>query len=262
MRPSILYASETLYDLTETEIRQIERIEESYWRQVLKTYRSCPLSEIYLSVGQKPARFEIIKRRMLFLRHILEQKESAIIKQFFFTQFENKRKGDLVSLMLKDIKFLELNLSFQEIKHIKLSEFKNLINQRINEKALSYLLKSRRKKGIQNIYKTLQMSDYLKPNDCITSVNDKRLLFAMKNEMYLCKENTFTQVKCKCEKSVETLSHLYNCKLYNDKEHQLPFNQLYNGNLSEQKEILCTMKSVFEKRNNYMHSNEVTDVKT
>ena len=112
LRPSILYASETLYGLSETEIRQIERIEESYWRQVLKTGRSCPLSEIYLSIGQKPARFEIMRRRILFLKYILDQNENTVISKFFFIQYENQTKGDLVFIMLKDLKYLELNLSF------------------------------------------------------------------------------------------------------------------------------------------------------
>ena len=119
LRPSILYASETLYNLTEVEIRQIERLEESYWRQILKTSRSCPLAEIYLSVGQKPARFEIVKRRMLFLKNILDQDETSITKQFFYVQHQNKTKGDLVSTMMKDLIYLDVNLSFQQIREMK-----------------------------------------------------------------------------------------------------------------------------------------------
>ena len=39
IRSSILYASDMYYQLKETELRQLERIEESYLRQVLKTTR-------------------------------------------------------------------------------------------------------------------------------------------------------------------------------------------------------------------------------
>ena len=99
------------------------------------------------------------------------------------------------------------------------------------------------------------------PNEYISSVNDKRLLFAIKNEMYLCKENAFSQINCKCEKSIENLSHLYNCELYNDKENQIPFDKIYNGNLYEQREILMTMKSVFVKRE-IIQSNEVINLNT
>ena len=59
LRASILYACEAYYNLTEMQIRQIERIEEGYLRQVLKTARGCPIVQMYLEVGLVPARFEI-----------------------------------------------------------------------------------------------------------------------------------------------------------------------------------------------------------
>ena len=64
IRSSILYASDMYYQLKETEVRQLERIEESYLRQVLKTTKGCPINQLYLCLGQYPARFEIQKMRM------------------------------------------------------------------------------------------------------------------------------------------------------------------------------------------------------
>ena len=40
LRSSILYACETYYNLKESEVRQLERIEESYLRQMFKTLKS------------------------------------------------------------------------------------------------------------------------------------------------------------------------------------------------------------------------------
>ena len=65
--------------------------------------------------------------------------------------------------------------------------------------------------------------------------------------MYLCEEYAFIEKNCKCNKSIETLYHLYKCEFFNDKEHKIPFNKIYNGNLYEQKEILNTMISIFDK---------------
>ena len=55
LRGSILYASETYYNLTEMQLRKIERIEEEYLRKVLKTSKGCPIVQMYLAVGQWPA---------------------------------------------------------------------------------------------------------------------------------------------------------------------------------------------------------------
>ena len=61
LRGSILYAGECYYNLSENNLRKIERIEEKYMRKVLNTPKSCPISQMYLELGQWPARFELQK---------------------------------------------------------------------------------------------------------------------------------------------------------------------------------------------------------
>ena len=94
LRSSILYASETYYNLKETELRQIERIEENYMRQLLKTSRGCPISKIYLELGQIPARFDIFKLRLYFLKDILNQEEDSLMFKFLQLKIQNPSKGD------------------------------------------------------------------------------------------------------------------------------------------------------------------------
>ena len=59
LRPSILYGCDMMFNLKESEIRQIERIEENYMRKVLDTTRGCPIVQMYLELGHCPARIEI-----------------------------------------------------------------------------------------------------------------------------------------------------------------------------------------------------------
>ena len=61
LRGTILYASDMYYNLKESELRHIERIEESFLRTVLQTSNGCPIVQLYLEMGQIPARFEIKK---------------------------------------------------------------------------------------------------------------------------------------------------------------------------------------------------------
>ena len=68
LRSSIIYACETYYGLTESQIRQIERIEEQYLRKLFKTSKGCPIAQLYLESGHIPARFQIFKSRLLFLQ--------------------------------------------------------------------------------------------------------------------------------------------------------------------------------------------------
>jgi hypothetical protein len=73
LRSSILYAAETYYDLKEKELREIERIEETFMRKILNTLKGCPNVQLYFTLGHVPARFAIFKMRLAFLKYILNE---------------------------------------------------------------------------------------------------------------------------------------------------------------------------------------------
>ena len=90
LRGTILYASDMYYKLKESEMRQIERIEEEYLRKVMRTTRGCPITQLYLESGEIPARFEIQKMRCLYLKNILSQDENNLLYKFVMLQLESK----------------------------------------------------------------------------------------------------------------------------------------------------------------------------
>ena len=63
-------------------------------RQLLKTTKGCPITQMYLELGQTPARFDICKLRLLFLKYILDQESDSLIQKFFYLQLEQPTKGD------------------------------------------------------------------------------------------------------------------------------------------------------------------------
>jgi hypothetical protein len=97
LRSSILYASETYYNLKETEVRQLERIEENFLRKLFETTRGCPISQLYLESGHTPARYEAMRLRLLFLKYILNEKPDSLIYKFLQLQIENPTRGDWAS---------------------------------------------------------------------------------------------------------------------------------------------------------------------
>ena len=141
LRSSILYACETYYNLTESQIRQLERIEEGYLRQMFKTTAGCPTAQLYLESGHIPARFYLKKARLLFLKSILNEKPESMIHIFLMLQFEKPTKGDWASSCIQDLKELEVNLSITEITEISKNQFSKVIKNCILKKALQYLLK-------------------------------------------------------------------------------------------------------------------------
>ena len=148
LRGSILYSCEMYYNLKENELRQIERIEEGYMRIIFNTSKGCPITQLYLELGQFPARFEIQKMRLLYLKYILEQTEDSLLNKFLNLQFKKPTRGDWASTCIKDLQELDITLSLEEIKTMTKYKFSKMLKMKISENALNYLKKKGRgKKG-------------------------------------------------------------------------------------------------------------------
>ena len=189
LRSSILYASETYYNLKENELRTLERIEEKFIRKLLKTSRGCPISQIYLETGHIPARFEIYRRRCLFFKDILDGNPESMIYKFIMVQHKHPTRGDWVSSCLRDLRYLDINFSLEEIQVLKKTEFRKILKQSIEKKALEYLLEKRGSKGCEIQYSSMKMAEYLSPTYEQLSLNDQRYIFAIRNRMIELEHN-------------------------------------------------------------------------
>ena len=97
LRSSILYGAETYYNLTESNLRMIESIEEKCLKKILGTQSKCPIYLLYLELAFIPGRFHIQKMVMNFLHYLLNQHEDSLLFKYFKTQCENPTKNDWVS---------------------------------------------------------------------------------------------------------------------------------------------------------------------
>ena len=209
LRGSILYGGECYYNLTESQIRRIERIEENYLRKVLKTTRGCPIVQIYLECGQWPARFELQKMRCLFLKQILKQDEQSQVYKFFQLQLNEPVKGDWVSTCLGDLKKFKIFETLDEIKIMSENKFSGLLKTGIKENALEYLLLRQGSKGQGINYSRLEMSEYLLTYKTKLDIAEKRKLFELKNRMTQIPSNFGNKnEKCLCG-AEENMSHIY-----------------------------------------------------
>ena len=240
LRGSILYASDMYYNLKENEVRQIERIEESYLRKVLNTTKGCPITQLYLEMGQIPARFVIQKMRCLYLKYILIQEGDSLLKKFFDLQFKQRSKGDWASTCLDDLRQLRITESLEEIRDMNQNKYVKILNTRMNENALIYLLNKQKSKGKSIRYSEMRMAEYLLPINTQLTVIQKQKMFAVKNRMIEIYENfPGKQLKKECIcNEIESMSHIYNCETLNEGKSQiLKFEQIYEGNIKDQIEV-------------------------
>ena len=255
-----MYASDTYYNLTESQLRSIERIEETYLRKVLKTTKGCPIVQMYLEMGQWPARFEIQKLRLLFLKSILQQDENGMVFKFFKLQLEQPTRGDWVSSCKTDLKELGITQSLREIKEMPKNRFKNMLNLKVKENALEYLLGKRGSKGKEMNYPSLEMADYLLPYNDKMDIEEKQRLFAVKNRMVEIPSNFGKSDSiCICG-TKENMSHIYSCQYLNEKKESQPYGNVQNGKLNEQIEIFRRFENNMKERNKIKMNLEVEKV--
>ena len=249
LRGSILYAFETYYNLTEPQLRIIERIEENFLRKVLGTSKGCPIVQLYLEFEVWPVRFELMKRRCLFLKSILNENENSRMYKFFRLQSDNPVKGDWVSSVLKDLQVLDIKKSFSEIKIMSVETFKDLLRRKLRQQALEYLESLRGIKGKEISYSELKMAEYLQPIYSKISIDERRMIFAIRNRMVNEIPDNFGNHSelCICGKP-ENMKHIYMCKTFDNSDVTTEYEEIYGDNISNQIEIVRKFTDNMKKR--------------
>ena len=154
-----------------------------------------------------------------------------------------------MSCCLKDLKYLNINLSLEEIKLMKTTQFRKLLKESIKNKALEYLLNKQGSKGKEIKYSCLKMAEYLLPNDEKLSISDRRYIFALRNRMIDIANNFKNgKIREKCCGQIEDQQHIYTCQQLNKKRTNIEYNKIFEENVKIQKAIMERFNENYEKR--------------
>ena len=85
--------------------------------------------------------------------------------------------------MCKNLKDLNIEESFEEIKLMTKYKFSRLLKSKVKMSALKYLTGKQGSKGKDIVYSSMQMSEYLLPTNEKLTIDEKRRLFAVKNKI-------------------------------------------------------------------------------
>ena len=260
LRPSLLFACDMIYNMKESEIRQLERVEEHFLRKVLNTGKGCPIVQLYLEMGHIPARVEIQKMRCLFLHYILQQNETSTVKKMFKLQLEMPTRGDWASTCIQDLKEFEIKSSLEEIKMMSKYTFSKLLRNKANERAIKYLTEKQRVKGKKIQYLKIEMAEYLSPCNTELSIEEKQKLFAIRNQMTNFEMKSYEKPQnCVCGK-IESIEHFYSCEILNKEENEISFQNIYSNNIKNQIKIFRRIQNVLQNRENIIVNSTPCDL--
>ena len=260
---SILSSSEVWYGITQSEYEQLERVDEMLIRNLMNCSSSVPKDLLYLELALLPIRFIIQIRRLLYLHHILQQKEDSLLYKFFMAQLTFPTPKDWVTQVLEDIENLSIELEIEEIKIMKKSTFKKIVKKAVHEKAFSYLQERKNSRNSDNakgkklIYSEFVMAEYLCPGEEGCSIDEQKWLFQCRVEDIDIKSNHQWKHKNKhcssCKKGIiENQSHILYCESLLGKNQNLSYipdyEDLYKGDIREQIYISRLLKENFNNR--------------
>ena len=137
-------------------------------------------------------RFEIMKRKVMFLQYILKQEESAMIYKVFNATSEHPIKNDFVQTCQKYLDTLDIKMTFDTIKKMSEYKFKKIVKEKTLQAAFKYLMEQKNTPGkhtkINNIeYKQLSMQEYLLEENYNTEIS--KLIFKIRGKTLDIKEH-------------------------------------------------------------------------
>ena len=144
LRDSLLN-SESWYNMTDTDIKQLEAVDNMLHRRILETPKTTPISILHLELGTTPIRHLIKSRRLMFLQYILKQDENTLVYKFLEAQLKNPQKGDWILQVKQDIEDVDLKMTLSEIKLMSEYSFHNRVRKAINKSAFNWLIAEKNK---------------------------------------------------------------------------------------------------------------------
>ena len=255
----LLFNSEAWHNVSETEIRKFEVVDEHLLRSLVGAHAKTPLEFLYLETGSIPIRFILSCRRMIYLQTILKRSNLELTKRIYMKQKESPTKGDFYCMVVKDFEMIGKTLDETEIMNTSKYSYKKEIKQKIRNAALSYLTEKQQKHSkIRNIkYEKLTTQEYL--TSSLFRNNEVNLLFALRSRCIECKanfRNKHDDIACQlCFEEEENQQHLLKCKKLNEifKSQEILIEDIeYNDifkDIKKQKVIVSLFKELLEVRN-------------
>ena len=184
---SLLTNSESWYNLTLSDIRELESVDEILLRKVLECPMSTPREMLYLELGVIPIRFQIMIRRLNFLQYILFEDKNSLIHKVLKTQLSNPTFNDWGQTVVNDLQKLDRKLDVSDVENLPVETYQRLVKESALNQALKDLngLKvkenqlSSKTSHIQ--HRKIGMASYLKPNQI--SIQEAKFLFTLRSRM-------------------------------------------------------------------------------
>ena len=173
------------------------------------------LQSFYLESLVWPFRYIVMGRQLMYYWAILQKTENELVRTVYNAQRDFPTEGCWISEVQSFLKSCEIDYTEDEIRKMSQYKFKQIFKEKIQLKALSYLV------TLQNKHtksENLHLDSNMQECSNELSLSQKKLLFKLCSNMLKIRYNFSTFHKniiicslCEDPNSEETESHLLNC---------------------------------------------------
>ena len=211
--PGVIFNSEVWSNITDANMKSLSTIQLRYLKKMMGVRQATANSFIYLELGVLPVKYNIHRRQICFLHHILQLNDDDPVKKVWRNQTNLPDHGNwwcgVKELMLKySIQFNE-----EEIKNMSKDTFKRKVKTAVTNQAFEDLkneCKSKKKTNSIN-YEKWETQNYIKtmyPGAAKTIFKCRAKTLNIKEHM----KYRFKDCVCRwCGVGDETLEHIVNC---------------------------------------------------
>ena len=249
----MLFNVEAWYGMTKKDIEELEEIDKILLRKILSAHSKTPVEALYLELGCLPIRYILICRRLMFLHYLLTRKDNDILTKFFQAQEKYPTKNDWTLTVIENLKEINLDLQFNDIKKMKKETFGRIMKRKVREKALLdlMLLKRTHSKLHDLNYSDLELQTYLKSNRIYA--NKAKELFKFRTRMAEVKvnfkgkygDNLNCPMGCN---ALDTQQHLLQCEKNPTDLNISNYKDLFSSNISKNIQVIDQLVRALKNR--------------
>ena len=211
---SVLFNSQTWTRLTKSDLKKLLTIQLKYLKRTMHAPNSTPNVSVFLELGVLPITYEIDKRKLVFLHHILTLDLNDPVRRVYYEQLNLPCELNWANELQILRERYEVELSDNEIMMTSYDSWKLLVKKAVREVAFEELSQEAAMGSKSN---HLRPTELLRQN-YVTSLYpaEARILFRVRTKMISCKANhkgSYKDLTCRlCSRHpVETQQHLVNC---------------------------------------------------
>ena len=211
---SMLNNSESWINLTKSDIETLEKLDTITQRSIFENNGNPSRVFMSLELGIVPVKFVIMEKRLKFLKYILEESTSSMIRQVYETLRKDSTKGDFIDLVKKDMEELCLTFTEEDIKDMNKIQWKKYVKEVVKEKAFEFLKEENGKKSKTKhiTFEQFSTREYLVNNE---NKSLSKLIFSARSgtlDLKVWNEWKYGDKTCvMCQKDEENFDHFMTC---------------------------------------------------